>query len=89
MLYSACWAWTSPEAREARDREAALEPVDPVQGPALPSGEDALVLPGREDGGDDGGPERSSRVKPLAAGAAGAAAALGAVAASRRRKDET
>ena len=88
VLYSACWAWTSPEAREARAREAALEPVAPVQGPALPSGEDALVLPGREDG-DDAEHDRSSNATTLAAGAAGAAAALGAVAATRRRKDDT
>lgn len=85
VLYAACWSWTSPEAREARATEAALEPVAPVQGPALPSGEDADLL--RPDGADDGtgDGERSSKVGPFAAGAA---AALGVVAASRRRKDD-
>lgn len=81
VLYSAAWAWTSPQAREARAREAALEPVAPVQGPALPSGEDALVLPGGEGDAE----QRSSKAKPFAAGAA---AALGVVAASRRRKND-
>lgn len=89
VLYAACWSWTSPEAREARAREAALEPVAPVQGPALPSGEGADVLAPAEDGDEDGKEshqERSSKAGPFAAGAA---AALGVVAASRRRKDET
>lgn len=90
ILYAASWAWTSPEAREARAREAALEPVAPVQGPALPSGEDAVAFtvlgeaaPEDDAEGDSG--DRTSKVKPFAAGAA---AALGVVAASRRRKDD-
>ncbi len=87
VLYAACWSWTSPEAREARAREVALEPVAPVQGPALPSGEDAVAFTAVGDAAaeDDAG-DRTSKVKPFAAGAA---AALGVVAASRRRKDET
>lgn len=88
VLYAACWSWTSPEAREARAAEAAREPAAPVQGPALPSGEDADLL--RSDqtaaGDGDGDGERSSKAVPFAAGAA---AALGVVAASRRRKDDT
>ena len=79
VLYAASWAWTSPLAREARAAAASAEPVAPVQGPALPSGDAAVVLPGGED---DGG---GSKVKPFAAGAA---AALGVVVASRRRKDD-
>jgi len=89
VLYAACWSWTSPEALEARAREAALQPADPVQGPALPSGDDAAVVApaAGEDSGDDSGDERASRVGPFAAGAA---AALGVVAATnRRRKDDT
>lgn len=81
VLYAACWAWTSPQAREERARGAVLEPVAPVQGPALPSGEDAALLAVEED--DAGG--TSSKVKPFAAGAA---AALGVVAVSRRRRDD-
>jgi membrane protein len=84
VLYAACWAWTSPEAREARAREAALEPVAPVQGPALPSGEDAVLLAAVEDA--ETAHERSSPLKPFAAGAA---AALGVAAVSRRRKGDT
>lgn len=85
VLYSACWSWTSPEAREARAREAAQQPVAPVQGPALPSGEDAVLLAAAADPQSDEA-ESPSKVKPFAAGAA---AALGVVAASRRRKDDT
>lgn len=87
VLYAACWSWTSPEAREARARAAALEPVAPVQGPALPSGEDAVAFTAARDAAAEGDAgDRTSKVKPFAAGAA---AALGVVAASRRRKDET
>lgn len=74
VLYAASWAWTSPLAREARAAAASREPVAPVQGPALPSGEDAV----RDEPG-------SSRAGPFVAGAA---AALGVVAAARRRKDD-
>lgn len=79
VLYAGAWAYTAPAAREARAAaEAEEEPDSPVQGPALPSGEDADVLPG---GGDRG----SSKVKPFAAGAA---TALGVVAATRHRKSD-
>ena len=78
ILYAASWAWTSPLARETRAAAAAAEPVAPVQGPALPSGDDAVVPPGSAP--------TTSRAKPFAAGAA---AALGVVAATRRKKEDS
>lgn len=75
VLYAASWAWTSPEARLARESAALAEPAAPVQGPALPSGPDAPAVAA----------EGGSSVKPFAAGAA---AALGVVAAARRKKDD-
>lgn len=79
VLYAACWAWTTPQARAVRDAAAAARPVAPVQGPALPSGDDAVVLP-------DGDGRRRTGARAFAAGAA---TVLGLTAASRRRKDSS
>nr|WP_253945732.1 YihY/virulence factor BrkB family protein [Nocardioides sp. zg-DK7169] len=59
VLYGACWAWTTPQARARR----LVEPVDPVQGPRMPSREEA--------GSTD--PARPTRVAAFIAGAATAA----------------
>jgi membrane protein len=53
VLYAASWAWTSPEARLARESAALAEPAAPVQGPALPSGPDVEVAARRKTTEED------------------------------------
>lgn len=65
ILYAAAWAHTSPAALEAR----VVEPVDPVHGPPLPSG-DASPL---------AAPDRRTWVTPFAAGGAAMLALVGIV----------
>ena len=81
VLYAAAWSYTSPEAREAR--AAQQEESDPVQGPALPSGEDALTWGAEPPAAAPGGGSRKVGVGAFAAGAA-----VGTLAAVRRRKDD-
>jgi len=56
VLYGACWAWTTPQARARR----LADPVDPVQGPRMPSREEA----------ESTDPARPTRVAAFIAGAA-------------------
>ena len=78
VLYAAAFAYTAPEAREARAAAAVHDPPEPVQGPALPSGEDAEAV----SSGVAASAPGASRVGPFAAGAA---AGLGLGVAVRRR----
>jgi len=77
VLYAASWAYTAPAARAAREAAAWAEPVEPVQGPPLPSGEDTPMT--------DASAAGRSPAKPFLAGVA---AGAGVLLAARRRKDD-
>ena len=88
VMYAAAWAYTSPSARDARERESRLVSPDSVALGARVAASRAGV-PARPDASGPAPPRRSRRASldPRLAFGAGAATALGLVVMLRRRRD--